>query len=646
MLEIVLAVLAQGADKVVGQLASLMEVAADLADIALPALGCGVLLGLDVGMIIGVGAGGGGGQDLGLHHIGDIQHLGLHVLHVDDLAGEDGVGVLGDIADAVGHALRVAHVRELVHVPPALEAEALEELVGRVLGEDGDVELSGLGHHVAGVVLLDDGDGDLLGVAGGHLSGGVDDAAVVLAVHPGGEHLHAVGKALEHIVVHIQCGGSFALLRRHGGGAEVGGDGVGQGVQLSQLVFGQGGADSDVVPDKLGVFQSGEHLPHQLAAGGRPAAVFHNGDLPALEIVVGDIVEQVLHGDEHAGVIGGGRKDQVAAAESVGQDIACRGDGGVVHAHTHASLHQLGCQNVGSVLRVSVHGGVGDEHALFLGRVAAPLQIFLQKIAEMLAPHRAVEGADIGDIQSGGLFQHGLDLGAVFAHDVGVIAAGLVKLLAHKIALVGEKAAVQRAEGAESVGGKEDLVRLVVGHHDLGPVDHGGVDKGQLMLAHGEAVPFLHHMQPSAQIQSEELSQHGLDLGVADDLRLRVAQAERLNGCGVVRLHVGDEQVVQLPSVQGVGHIFEKDSTYSLIHRVEQNRFLVQQQIGVIGDAVGYAVNALEAGKPSVVGAYPDQIVQDLSCAVHECSSSKFNTDKNISYCFLFSCGICNTFML
>ena len=272
---------------------------------------------------------------------------------------------------------------------------------------------------------------------------------------------------------------------------------------------------------------------------------------------------------------------------------------------------------------MSVYGGVGDEHALFLRGVAAPEQVFLQKIPEVLPPHRAVEGADIGDVQPGGLFQHGLDLGAVFAHDVGVVAAGLVKLLAHKVALVGKEPPVQGAEGAEGVGGEEDLFRLVIGHHHLRPVDHGGHDEAQLMPAHGEAVPLLHLMQPVAEVQGEKLGQHGPDLGVADDLRLRIAQGKGLHRGGVVRLHVGNDQIVQSPSRQRMLQIFKEGGGHRLVHRVKQNRFFVQQQIGIIGNAVGHAVNALEAGQPSVVGTYPDQIVQNFSCAVHDFSSYK-----------------------
>ena len=101
VLEVLGTVLAQGADEVRGQLASLVEVAADLADIALALSGGGILLGLDVGVIVGVGAALVLGQHLCLNNVCYVKHLSLDVLYVDDLAGEDGVCILCDIGDAV-----------------------------------------------------------------------------------------------------------------------------------------------------------------------------------------------------------------------------------------------------------------------------------------------------------------------------------------------------------------------------------------------------------------------------------------------------------------------------------------------------------------------------------------------------------------
>ena len=87
-----------------------------------------------------------------------------------------------------------------------------------------------------------------------------------------------------------------------------------------------------------------------------------------------------------------------------------------------------------------------------------------------------MEGADVLDLvqNAAGLFQQQLDVGAVLAHDVGEIAAGLVEPVPVKVHLVGKELAVQGDEGAEGVGGEEHPVGGVEGDHGLGPVDHGG----------------------------------------------------------------------------------------------------------------------------------------------------------------------------
>ena len=71
----------------------------------------------------------------------------------------------------------------------------------------------------------------------------------------------------------------------------------------------------------------------------------------------------------------------------------------------------------------------------------------------------------------GRLFQHVLHRRAVFAHDVGVIPAGIVQPLLLEIHLVGKDVAVHSAEGAEGVGAEQSLLRGIIGHHDLRPVD-------------------------------------------------------------------------------------------------------------------------------------------------------------------------------
>ena len=133
----------------------------------------------------------------------------------------------------------------------------LEQTVGSVLGEDGDVEFSCLCDHVAGVVLFDDGDGDLLGIACRDLTCGVYDAAVVLAVNVRGEDLNAVAELVECSVVNLQCL-TDRLCRsfKHGKHwADIRGDGVGKRVKLGKLSLGDVGLERDRFADKFGAAQ-------------------------------------------------------------------------------------------------------------------------------------------------------------------------------------------------------------------------------------------------------------------------------------------------------------------------------------------------------------------------------------------------------
>ena len=105
-----------------------------------------------------------------------------------------------------------------------------------------------------------------------------------------------------------------------------------------------------------------------------------------------------------------------------------------------------------------------------------------------LAPDRAVERANVLDVQAGCLVQQILHLGAVLAHDVRQIAAGVVDPLAPEVELVGEQLAVQGAERAEGVRGEQHAVGGVKRDHGLRPVDHRRVDEGDGVLAEAAGV--------------------------------------------------------------------------------------------------------------------------------------------------------------
>ena len=196
-------------------------------------------------MVIPVGAAGSRGQHLRLNNVCNVKHLSFNVNDVDYLAGENGVGVLRDIGYAVCHAVKIVKVCKLVNIASALEAEVLEQAVGSVLGEDGDIEFSCLCDHVAGVVFLDDGNRDLLGVACRDLTCGVYDAAVVLAVNVRGEDLNTVAELVECGVVNVKrltdrlCRG----FKYGEHGADIRGDGIGKRIKLCQLCLGDVGLE-------------------------------------------------------------------------------------------------------------------------------------------------------------------------------------------------------------------------------------------------------------------------------------------------------------------------------------------------------------------------------------------------------------------
>ena len=174
----------------------------------------------------------------------------------------------------------------------------------------------------------------------------------------------------------------------------------------------------------------------------------------------------------------------MAVFEHIGDDIRAVGFGNVIDFDVfYAGFGKLYSQNISGVFGVAVHRGVGDDHTLFFGGIACPFLMFVQNIINARTPDEAVKGADHFDVERSGFFEKRGDIFAVFADDVGVIAAGFGNPIAVIVDFVVEKLAVQSFERTESVGGEEHAVCAVEAYHDLRPVDHRRGDKGEFMSA-------------------------------------------------------------------------------------------------------------------------------------------------------------------
>ena len=208
--------------------------------------------------------------------------------------------------------------------------------------------------------------------------------------------------------------------------------------------------------------------------------------------------------------------------------------------------------------------------------------------------HRAVQAAHGLDIQPGGLFQHGLHLHTVLAHNTDEVAAGLGQpRLLH----------VECAELAERIGAEQDLVCIVIGHDDLGPVDHRRGDKMQGMAAQRQGVTLLDDNAAVGVVGAEVGLHHVEGLCGGNDGRAGVGLRERGHRTGVIRLHVLHNKVIGRALAQRSGDLCDPFVGEVGIDGIHDGNLVVADQIGVVGHTVGHVVLALKQVNNVVVDA-------------------------------------------
>ena len=116
-------------------------------------------------------------------------------------------------------------------------------------------------------------------------------------------------------------------------------------------------------------------------------------------------------------------------------------------------------------------------------------------------------------------------------------------------------------------------------------MDHGSHDKGQRVLAGGQGVALLDDERAAVSVKTVELTDDAECFRVADDLNLRVAQDQFSQGSAVVRLHMVDNDIIQRTARKDVFQILKEQVVDGPVYSIQQNRLLVQQDIGIIGNA-------------------------------------------------------------
>ena len=139
-------------------------------------------------------------------------------------------------------------------------------------------------------------------------------------------------------------------------------------------------------------------------------------------------------------------------------------------------------------------------------------------------------------------------------------------------------------------------------------MDHGREDEGEGVAAQFEGAAVLSYLAILHQVGAEEVVHHGESLGGGHHGSLGIGLEKAVDVGGMVRLHVLDDEIVRLPTGQGVLQIVQPLVGEMLVHGVHDGHLLVQDQIGVVAHAVGDLVLALE--QVHLVIVYAD--VQDI----------------------------------
>ena len=137
----------------------------------------------------------------------------------------------------------------------------------------------------------------------------------------------------------------------------------------------------------------------------------------------------------------------MAQTEHLCNDLGGMRFGNIENAQVcNPALRQLACKQIHRIFRIAIHRGIGQHHTGLLRDIFAPPIILIQNITEILAPNWAMQRTNHFYIDTAKLFQGGLHLRAIFAHNIGIIPARFRKVDPLKILFVAENIPIMRTE--------------------------------------------------------------------------------------------------------------------------------------------------------------------------------------------------------
>ena len=302
-----------------------------------------------------------------------------------------------------------------------------------------------------------------------------------------------------------------------------------------------------------------------------------------------------------SGVIGRRTDDESAILEDIPQDVAVMGLGDIVKQNVlEAGFGGCLGYDLGHALGVAVHGAITDDQAWHCG-VAAHTVVHAHDFVDVAVPNRAVSGTNVGERQTGELLQGVLHRDAILTHDVGVVTGHLVPAPVGVDGVI-DDTSVEGSEAAKGISAEEGLGGRLVGHHGLGPVDHGGEVEGKVVLAESDGFGVFHLYTVIG--DTIEALEHTDGLLVAYHLHIGIILAQQGDRPAVVGFHVVDDEIIDGATADDFADIADISGKEIDLHGIDETHFVVVDEVRIVRDSIWERPQSFEERLVAVVDSY------------------------------------------